>query len=143
MDLRRYASFRVGFFSFALLVGCSGGSGVGSTAPGTGSPVPTGARATVTWVGTNTYDNQACANDLAGYTLYAGTSSGVYSRRQVLPARDLVCTPNGQANACGAQPVCSYTLESLSPGAWYFMVAAYDATGAEGASSSEFAFTVD
>jgi hypothetical protein len=106
--------------AFSIVVEGTGGSsggttggGSGSTGGGTTTP-PSGATgtATVTWHPPTANTNGTAISNLAGYTVYYGTSQSSYSSVKV------------------ANPgLTSYTIDNLSPGTYYFTVAAYNTAG--------------
>jgi hypothetical protein len=64
--------------------------------------------------------------DLAGYHIYYGTSSGMYS----------------ESATVGDPSITTYTIRSLSPGTYYFVLKAYDKNNVESAASAEASKTI-
>jgi hypothetical protein len=81
----------------------------------------------------------ACVTSLAGFRVYAGTTSGTYARMADLPLGDpnLACTDSGLAGPCGNWMTCGYTLTVATGGVWYMATTAYDRAGAESVYSNE------
>jgi hypothetical protein len=97
-----------------LVVSCSGGGGGGGVIVATGT-------ATIVWSAPAT-NNDGSPLDLAGFKIHYGTASGSYSQTVTV------------ANA-GAT---TYTVKGLSKGkTYYFVVTAYNASGAESKPSAE------
>ena len=87
------------------LYNCGGGGGGSGSSTSSNSP---GNSATLTWVAPTTNADGTPLTDLAGYKIYYGTSSGVYS----------VIIDVGN--------ITTYKIDNLSPGTYYFSVTAYD-----------------
>ncbi len=111
-----------------VFVGCGSGDGGNS---GSGESQPTTASnggsapaavdsVTLLWDASTTNNDGSPLTDLAGYTVYYGTSSQNYSQSVDI------------GNYTGA------VISNLSPGTWCFAVTAYDLTGNESSYSSEF-----
>jgi len=101
--------------------GSSGGSGStgGSTSSGSGS-------ATVNWQPPSQNTNGTSVSNLAGYTIYYGTSQSSYTSVKV------------------ANPgLTSYVISSLSPGTYYFVVTAYNNSGESSAYSAVASKTIN
>ncbi len=110
------------------LYGCGGGgggTGDSSITPGSGSPAASSS-VTLNWEAPGTrVDGTAMAiEDIAGYKLHYGSSSGSYTG-----SIDV-----GNSN--------SYTMEDLPAGTYYFAVTAYDLNGNESAYSPEVSGTI-
>jgi len=97
--------------------GCGGGSSSNSNTNSTGGG--SGSSATLTWDVPTTKIDGAKLNDLAGYNMYYGKSSGNYSLR------------------IDVGNVTTYKVNNLSRGTYYFAVTAYDREGNESAFSNE------
>ena len=100
--------------------GTSGGgsTGGGSTGGGGTTTPPSGASgsATVNWHPPTANTNGSAISNLAGYTVYYGTSQSNYKSVKV------------------ANPgLTSYTIDNLPAGTYYFTVTAYNSTGAASA----------
>ncbi len=104
------------------LSACGGGNGNGTVNTG-GSPASDSA--VLSWDGptTNADVTGTKLNDLAGYRVYMSTMPGGYT------ASDMIAdVPAANSYGGGTE---SYTATSLSPGTYYFVVTAYDASGNE------------
>jgi Putative Ig domain/Fibronectin type III domain len=111
---------------FSIVVQGTGGSGGtsgggGSTGGGTGGGTttpPSGATgtATVSWHPPTANTNGSAISNLAGFTVYYGTSQSNYQSVKVANPK-----------------LTSYTIDNLSPGTYYFSVSAYNTTGATSA----------
>ena len=118
--------------------GSGGGSGGTSTSvasdpdPGAGSVLS--GTVTLTWTAPKTNADGTALTDLAGYRIYYGTVSGNYT--EVKDVGIPSCDTNGDETEC------SYTIENLSPGTWYFAVTAYDTSGNESDYSNETSKTI-
>jgi hypothetical protein len=81
--------------------------------------------ATLSWVAPTSNDNGTCLSDPAGYKIYYGTSSGMYSR------------------SIDVGNVTSYTVSDLTEGVtYYFAATAYDGSGNESDLSNEVSTTI-
>ena len=101
---------------FTIIVQGTGGStsGGGTTTPPSGGGSTSGGpgSATVSWHPPTTNTNGSVINNLAGYTIYYGTSASNYSSVKV------------------ANPgLTSYTISNLAAGSYSFAVVAYNAAG--------------
>ena len=83
---------------------------VTGTAPTTGSGT-----ATVKWVAPTENSNGTALTNLAGYTVYYGTSASTLSQEQSIQVSNPAAL--------------SYTVTGLTSGTWYFAVASYTTTG--------------
>jgi putative Ig domain-containing protein/fibronectin type III domain protein len=108
---------------FSIVVegtGSSGGTSGGGTTGGGGTTTPpSGATgtATVSWQPPTANTNGTAISNLAGFTVYYGTSQSSYKSVKV------------------ANPgLTSYTIDNLSAGTYYFTVAAYNTAGMASAS---------
>jgi hypothetical protein len=82
------------------------------------------ASAALSWTAPTTYTNGTALQNLAGYKLYTGTSSGNYTQNIDLGNRT------------------SYTMEGLNDGTtYYFAVTAYDSTGNTSGNSNQVSYT--
>jgi hypothetical protein len=100
--------------AFSIVVVGQGGSTSGGGSGGTTTPPPSSGQgsATVSWQPPTTNTNGSAINNLAGYTIYYGTSASSYSTVKV------------------ANPgLTSYTISNLAPGAYSFAVVAYNSAG--------------
>lgn len=121
---RLVAAVVVGFLAGALC-GCGGGgggSGSGVNPPPINDP-PTYS-VTLAWDAPTTNADGTPLDDLGGYVIYDGTSSGSYG----------MWTDVGN--------VTQFTLDSLTAGTYYFVVTAYDASGNESSYSNEIFATL-
>ncbi len=111
-DLRERRDFpRASLPTFSIVVvgegGSTSGGGTTTTPPSSGQ-----GSATVSWQPPTTNTNGSAINNLAGYTIYYGTSTNSYSTVKV------------------ANPgLTSYTISNLAPGAYSFAVVAYNSAG--------------
>ncbi|MGO9379291.1 MAG: PKD domain-containing protein [Dissulfurispiraceae bacterium] len=78
---------------------------------------------TLNWSSVTTYDDGTPLTDLAGYYIYYGTSSGVYT------------------NEINVGNVTTYTFANLPPGTYYFATTAYDTSGIQSVYSNEISGT--
>ncbi|MBV8803453.1 MAG: fibronectin type III domain-containing protein, partial [Sinobacteraceae bacterium] len=90
-----------------------------NTKPSTGA-------ATLDWTPPTENSDGSALTDLAGYTVYYGTS------------------PNNltQSVKLGNPGLTAYTMTNLPAGTWYFSVTAYSTTGAESARSGVISATI-
>ncbi len=110
--------------------GCGGGGGSGSSSNGNGSSHS----ATLTWDAPTTNVDGTPLTDLAGYKVYYGTPSHNYT--SVVNVGMASCqTTNGKTE-------CTYTVEGLTPGTYYFAVTAYDTEGDMSVYSNEVSKTI-
>lgn len=112
------------FFIILLLsaAGCGGGgaAGVGETTGGGGLS----RSASLSWGASSSNVDGTSMNDLAGYRVYYGTSSGNYTNSVDI----------GIAN--------SVVIDNLTPGSvYYFVITAYDSSGNESGYSAEVSKT--
>lgn len=131
------------FLGCAVLVAaCGGGGGAtdqASPATGTDTPAPTPApspapapspsatgTATLTWVAPQTNADGSALNDLAGYRIYYGTSTGSYTESVTIS--DPMTT--------------TYTVQNLAASTYFFVLRAYDKSNVESASSAEVSKTI-
>lgn len=78
----------------------------------------------VSWNAVTTNQDGTPTSDVAGYKIYAGRSSGVY-------------THSGSPKNVGNVTSATYTIDA--PGDWFVAVAAYDNSANEGLKSTEVA----
>jgi hypothetical protein len=106
--------------------GSSGGTSGGSTSGGGTSGGSTANSATVKWQPPTANTNGTSISNLAGYTIYYGTSATSYTSVKV------------------ANPdLTSYVISNLSPGTYFFVVQAYNSSGMTSAYSSVATKTVN
>lgn len=96
---------------------------VTGTAPTTGSGT-----ATVKWVAPTENSNGTALTNLAGYTVYYGTSASTLSQEQSIQVSNPAAL--------------SYTVTGLTSGTWYFAVASYTTTGQASALSAVSSKTI-
>ncbi|RJQ55301.1 MAG: hypothetical protein C4526_03900 [Nitrospiraceae bacterium] len=110
------------------VAGCGGGGGggglSGNNGENSGSIPNSGSTISLSWDAPATNSDGTPLTDLAGYKIYIGTSTGIYS--------EIVDAGN----------VSAYTIENLTPGVYYFVVVAYNTSGNESDFSNEVALTV-
>ncbi len=82
--------------------------------------------ATLSWQAPTTRTDGSPLTNLAGYRIRYGTASGSYP--------NVITIPNGGLT--------SAMIENLPAATWYFVVSAYDSTGAESANTSPVAKTI-
>src|SRR6185437_9308724 len=101
--------------AFNLTVTGSGSSG-GPSGSSVTMPQTAPAAVTLQWQPPTENTDDSPLTNLAGYHVYYGTSA------QALNSKITVASPG----------ISSYVVENLSPGTWYFAVAAYNSNGVEG-----------
>ncbi|MBI5183617.1 MAG: fibronectin type III domain-containing protein [Nitrospinae bacterium] len=106
--------------------GSSGGGGEG----GNGS-------ITLAWDAPTTNEDETCLQDLKGYRIYYGISSENYSETIDIDVGN-ICKDTGE-QGCDTinKKTCTYTVQGLKPGTWYFAVKAYDTSENESGYSNE------
>lgn len=105
----------------------SSGSTSGSTAQSpASSPATTDKSADVSWTPPTANTDGSALTDLAGYTIYYGTSPGSLIQT--------VNVPNAGAS--------DYVVQGLTQGTWYFAVAAYTNTGLQSSFSTVVSKTI-
>lgn len=95
---------------------------------------------TVSWEDPSRNNDDSCINQLQGYILHYGTSSGSYSNSVdiQLSHGGISCTQTAYDNACGAPVMtCTFVTEVLPPDTWYFAIQAYDQPGNTSSLSNE------
>lgn len=96
---------------------------------------------TLSWQSPTTNADDSCiGGDLEGYTVYAGTQSSQYSVEQSvsLGSGEVTCEQTDYDSVCGeAIMTCSYQIDGLELGTWYFAVRAYDYAGNNSPFSNE------
>lgn len=95
-----------------------------SPTPGPGTGV-----AQLTWEAPNQNMDDSCLTDLSGYNVHYGTQSGTYNYSQTVMVNGLSCSPSGTSNVCGNILTCTYTVNGLGSGTWYFALDAFNSTG--------------
>jgi len=108
--------------------GSGGGSGAGGSSGGSGDtpPPPTGS-ITISWTPPQARADGSPLTDLAGYHIYYGTASGVYSQTVT------VASPSAT----------SYTIANLSAGTYYVTMRSFDTSNIESSSSPEASKTIN
>lgn len=91
--------------------------------------------AVLTWEAPTTNEDGSPLTDLAGYRVYYGTTPGSYAEME--DAGMPFCEDRGAVREC------TWVVENLDPGAWYFAVTAYDASGNESVFSNEASKTIE
>jgi hypothetical protein len=104
----------------SVITGCGGGGAVDG---GRGNN-----SATLSWDPSTTNADGTLITNLAGYKIYYGTLSNTY-------------TGSIDVGSATCNTECSYTIEGLSPGEYYFTVIAYDTSGIESGYSNEVSKT--
>jgi hypothetical protein len=116
-DVRSYAN---------IIISVSDGSATTALAPFTIAVVQAASgSANLSWTAPTTNSDGTALTNLAGYRIHYGTTTAMTQVVQV------------------ASPgIATYTLGNLSPGTWYFAVAAYASTGAESPLSNTASKTI-
>jgi hypothetical protein len=114
-----FAPIIMSLFVSLSFYGCGGGGGGSSSDNNPPAPPPQVKTATLTRDAPTTNADGTPLTDLAGYKIYYGTSSGVYS----------VIIDVGN--------VITYKVEGLQLGTYYFAVTAYENSRNEGGYSNE------
>lgn len=94
------------------------------------------------WEAPNTNLDGSCVTDLGGYRLYYGEVPGVYTVVHLVALAGTSCVDSGTSNSCGAIMTCSYEVDDLPAGTWYFAMTAYDLDGNESTYSNEVSKTI-
>jgi hypothetical protein len=105
---------------------------LGTAAHGETSTAAAAGQATLSWLAPNRRMNGSCLAELRGFEIRWGPAPDRLVNRERVSAAEAQCRPVGAGDECGARRSCSYTVESLPPGTWYFAVVAH---GAEVASA--------
>lgn len=122
--------------STVLISACGGGGGGTGTTVGSGAgQIPTGTGAVeVSWDSPTTRSDGTClGSDLNGFVISYGTSSGQYlqNAQLYLNSGSLSCQQIDYDSTCGVSVNrCTYTVDGLGAGDWYFAVRAFDTIGA-------------
>lgn len=82
--------------------------------------------ATLTWDVPTTRADQSCLHDLEGFLIRWGNAPDRLDQMEHVPAEELNCTGTGKETPCGEIQRCAFTVESLQPGIWHFVVYASD-----------------
>ena len=125
------------FISFSLFScgGCGGGGGSSTDTNGNSSTNS----ATLTWDPPTTNADGTPLTDLAGYKIYYGTSPGNY-----ITTIDAGCAPcSSSCPGTGQTTVCTYIVQNLTPGTYYFAVTVYETSRNEGGYSNEVSKTIN
>ncbi len=114
----RYAScLNLATFVAALaLVGCFGKNGGSADAE-----IKAPGKTSLSWTAPTEKEDDTALPDLAGYTIYYGRSPGKYLNGIRIDDPDAT----------------SYLVDNLTPGTYYFVVAAFDSSGNESRLSGE------
>ena len=131
---RKNMSVTIIFLCIIISLFSCGGGGGGSSNDGGGS----NNSATLTWDAPTTNADGTPLTDLAGYKIYYGTSPGNY----ITPI-DAGCSPcSSSCPGTGQTTVCTYIVQNLTPGTYYFAITAYDTEGNMSMYSNEISKTV-
>jgi hypothetical protein len=114
----RSISFFIFFILLNLVFGCS-------VSPTVEKEIPKRS-ITLTWDSPGTNADGTALNNLAGYRIYYGPSSGVY------PNKIDIADPSAT----------KHTIYKLSPGTYYFVITAYSDSGMESEHSKEVTITI-
>ena len=124
--------FSIISFSLFSCGGCGGcGGGGSSSSNGNGSSHS----ATLTYDAPTTNVDGTQLTDLSGYKVYYGTSPRNYTI--------LIDVGSALCQNIGGKTECTYTVESLISGTYYFAVTAYDTEGDMSVYSNEVSKTID
>lgn len=129
MSKLKKGTFLASIICLFLLAGCgapSGGDSGDDSAFVTVVPVGNG-KALVSWMPPTENTDGSPLLDLAGYRIYYGINSGIYSKTVDIDNPGLT----------------SFLVEDLGVSDWFFAMTAYNAFGAESGYSAEVAFTVN
>ncbi len=93
----------------------------------------------LTWDAPTTYEDGTELTDLAGYNIYYGTSSGNYGTpiEKPLGSEGLSCQDLTDRTEC------TYTVEGLTPGTYYFAVTSVNTSAVESILSNEAIMTIN
>jgi hypothetical protein len=94
------------------------------------------------WEAPNTNLDGTCLTDLGGYRLYYGETAGFYTEVHLVDLTSTACVDSGTSNTCGAIMTCTYEVDDLPAGTWYFAMTAYDLDGNESTYSNEVSKTI-
>jgi hypothetical protein len=117
-----------------LSLGCGGGGG-GSSSSSSGNGSGTFSSATLTWYPPRTNADGAPLTDLGGYKVYYGISCGNYTNMKFVET--------AYCKDTGGKTECTFIVEGLEPGTYYFAVTAYNSFGIESDFSNEVNKTVN
>ena len=94
----------------------------------------------LSWLTPTQNTDDSCLDAIQSYKLSYGVSSGNYSSTVNLDlgAGQVSCVQSGFDNVCSAPIMtCSYTIDSLEAGTWYFALQAVDSVGVQSGLSNE------
>lgn len=97
--------------------------------------------AKLTWLQEQTREDESCFT-LGEFNVYYGLSPSFYEYTYTVPVEEAVCRVTEEVNHCGPVLECSYTLEDMEVGSWYFSVTAVDTEGNESEHSNEAIKTI-
>jgi hypothetical protein len=97
---------------------------LGTVAHGEASTAAATGRATLSWLAPNRRIDGSCLAGLRGFEIRWGPAPDRLVNRERLSAAEAQCRPAGAGDECGARRHCTYTVESLPSGTWYFAVVA-------------------
>ena len=103
----------------------SAGNGQGNTSPGH-PPIKVNGSTTIDWTPPTQNNDGTALTNLAGYTVYYGTSPELLTHSVKLSNPGLT----------------AYTVSNLSPGTWYFVVTSYSTSGVESVRSGVVSTTI-
>ncbi len=123
MSFCNFITFPVFVLALLLIItgcgGCGGGGGSGSSSSSNGNG--SSHSATLTWDAPTTNVDGTPLTDLAGYKVYYGTPSHNYT--------SVINVGMASCQNSNGKTVCTYTVEGLTPGTYYFAITAYDIEG--------------
>lgn len=94
------------------------------------------------WDAPTTNADGSCLNDLDGFRVNYGLSSGSYNNSISLNLDQLNATPTGQSTGCGEIVSYEFPLDSLGSASWYIAVQSRDASGNLSGNSQEVVVTI-
>jgi hypothetical protein len=95
------------------------------------------------WDAPTTNSDGSCLDDLAGFRVNYGLSSGDYGNAQTLSLDELTPTPTGRSTECGEVVAYAFPLDALDTASWYVTVQARDDSGNLSEHSEEIVVTVE
>lgn len=98
------------------------------------------------WIAPTQNTDDSCVGSIQGYQLHYGVESENYTTTLSVDMNsgDIVCEQTGFDNVCNvAVMTCTYTVQSLDPGTWYFAMQTIDASGVESDNSNEISKLVN
>lgn len=97
---------------------------------------------TLVWDAPTTNADGSCLNDLDGFRLNYGLSSGNHTETISLSLDELTANPTGRTTSCGEVVAYEFPLDSLDSASWYITLQSRDASGNLSADSQEVVVTI-